>query len=123
MSILYHYTSFEGIEVVRRSGLIQSSTNTFKDAISGPGVYLTSLPPSTNTQQLAQSNWAANAGNAIQQNKLDYYISFRSVDVRISTGNSWLVPHSIDLRKVPHRVYKRLHSSDGTVYGLVFEVC
>jgi hypothetical protein len=101
---------------MRRSGIIRMSTNTATDAISGPGVYLTSLPPWTNLQYLAQSNWDGVAGNAMRQNKLDYCISIRSdylPKVRKSKGKSWYVRDQIDLRKVPHRVYERQYSSSG----------
>jgi hypothetical protein len=116
MSILYHYTSFEGIEGIRRDGVIRSS-GASGDAVWGKGVYLTSLPPSKKVQDPMLNNWGIVVGHeAGIQPKVNCYISFRTDDlpnVQKTNGvqDVWLVPQPIDLKKVPHRVYERQHCS------------
>jgi hypothetical protein len=117
MSILYHYTPFEGLEGIWRDGVIRSSANPKKVAIWGKGVYLTSLPPTIMVQEFLNKNSDASAVfYSTNQTQLIYYISFRSddlPDVQKSKKDPdiWLVPHHIDLKKVPHRVYERQYCS------------
>jgi hypothetical protein len=125
MTILYHYTSLDGIEGIRRAGVIRSSDFKKGDAAWGRGVYLTSLPPSTKVQDLMLNNWGIILGpNAGTQPKLNFYISFRSQDLpnvqkTKAVADVWLVPHPIDMGKVPHRVYERQHCSSSNTDRLV----
>jgi hypothetical protein len=125
MRILYHYAPLEGIEGIRRDGVIRRSENRYKVSIWGKGIYLTSLPPSTMVQEFLNKNSHGSAVfYSIKQTPLNYYISFRSddlPDVQKSRKNPdiWLVPHNIDLKNVPHRVYKRQHCSSSNSDRLV----
>jgi hypothetical protein len=124
-NILYHYAPYEGIEGIMRDGVIRSSANPKKVAVWGKGVYLTSLHPSTMVQELLNKNSDGSAVfYTIKQTQLNYYISFRADDlpgVQKSRKNPdiWLVPHNIDLKKVPHRVYERQHCSSSNSDRLV----
>jgi hypothetical protein len=123
--ILYHYAPSEGIEGIRRDGVIRCSVNPMKVSVWGTGVYLTSLPESTMVQEFLNKNSDASVlFYSYKQTPLNYYISFRSddlPDVQKSGKNPdiWLVPHRIDLSSVPHRVYKRQYCSSSNSDRLV----
>ena len=110
MVLLYHYTSARGCQGILRDGVIRSSTDTVRDAVMGKGVYLTSLPPSTDDWRLIRNNWDGRRGTLLNMlYKTDYYIVFDSRDlpgvVRGSGDrNEWLVPYDIHLDEVPCEV-------------------
>jgi hypothetical protein len=76
----------------------------------GTGVYLTSLPPSTDDWKLIRNNWDGNRQVLLSKlNKVDYYIVFNSEDLpRVTTAagkrDVWMVPYDIDLDDVPCKV-------------------
>jgi hypothetical protein len=113
MAYLYHYTSDEGLQGIQRDGVIRCSSDTTRDAILGKGVYLTSLPPSTKDRDLLKNNWdGSKRFYSSKQENLSYYVEFAKRDLPHAqkSGGSrdvWMVPHDIDLTKVPHRVYER----------------
>jgi len=113
MSYLYHYTSDKGLRGIQREGVIRSSADTTRDAVLGRGVYLTSLPPSTKDKALLKNNWdGSRKFSSTKQNNLDYCVRFKTKDLPCAqkSGGSrdvWMVPHDIDLKEVPFRVYER----------------
>jgi len=113
MSHLYHYTSDKGLRGIQRDGVIRKSEDITRDAVLGKGVYLTSLPPSTKDSDLMKNNWdGSRKFYSTKQNKLDYCIQFKKKDLPCAqksggSRNVWMVPHDIDLREVPFRVYER----------------
>jgi hypothetical protein len=116
MVLLYHYTSAEGCNGILRHGVIKSSTDINRDAVLGKGVYLTSLPPSTDDWKLIENNWDGNIETFFNNlSKTDYYIVFDSNYLpRLVKGkgdrNVWMVPYDIHLDKVPHKVNVRGHN-------------
>ncbi len=64
--ILYHYTTKEGKEGIRVSGVIYESkkTEAKDDARFGDGVYLTSLPPTSGKIQIALNNYDGSVEHA-----------------------------------------------------------
>jgi hypothetical protein len=76
----------------------------------GKGVYLTSLPPSTDDWKLIKNNWDGKRGPLLNMlYKTDYYIVFDSKDLPgVVRGkgerNVWLVPNDIHLDEVPCEV-------------------
>ena len=113
MVLLYHYTSAEGCKGILRDGVIRSSTDTKRDAVLGRGVYLTSLPPTTDDWKLLKNNYDGNRRFLLEQlEKVDYYIVFDSKDLHgvIKAQGSrdvWMVPYDIDLDEVPCKVHVR----------------
>jgi hypothetical protein len=113
MVLLYHYTSAEGCKGILRDGVIRSSTDTTRDAVLGRGVYLTSLPPTTDDWKLLKNNYDGNRKFLLEQlEKVDYYIVFDSKDLHGVTKaqgsrDVWMVPYDIDLDKVPCKVHVR----------------
>jgi len=113
MVLLYHYTSAEGCKGILKDGFIRSSTDTTRDAVLGKGVYLTSLPPSTDDWKLITNNWDDNRRTFFSKlNQVDYYIVFDSEDLHDVTRapgkrDVWLVPYDIDLEDVPCEVHVR----------------
>lgn len=63
---LYHYTTKDGKEGIRDSGVIYESrkSGARDDARFGSGVYLTSLPPSSGKVQLALNNYDGSVKHA-----------------------------------------------------------
>ncbi|KAJ4436534.1 hypothetical protein ANN_16565 [Periplaneta americana] len=110
---LYHYTSAEGCSGILSEGVIRSSKDRARDVYMGEGVYLTSLPPSTDNWKLLKNNWDGSESTLLDKlNRLDFYIEFDSTDLpsaRKDKGKRdiWLVPHDIDLREVPHKTRVR----------------
>ena len=113
MSTLYHYTSANGILGILSNGVIWSSGGNTQDAAFGKGVYLTALPPTTQDWVLVVNNW--DSAPQFYLNKvgnLEYCIEFRKSDLPYarktdSSRDIWLVPHHIDLRRLPFRVWNR----------------
>ena len=55
---LYHYTTTEGKDGIKRDKVIYQSTDTIKDCLLGEGVYLTSLNPNRNSKEtIAKNNY------------------------------------------------------------------
>jgi hypothetical protein len=112
MKYLYHYTSSQGLRGILNDGVIWSSDDT-RDAVYGKGVYLTSLPPTTDIWDLLENNWDGSPQFYLTKlDNLDYCIEFRKKDLPHvqKTGDSrdvWKVPHDIDLGVVQFRVWKR----------------
>jgi hypothetical protein len=110
MVLLYHYTSAEGCKGILNDGVIRSSTDTTRDAILGRGVYLTSLPPSTDDWRLIKNNWDGKRRVLLRKlDKVDYYIVFDSKDLPGVTRaegkrDVWMVPYDIDLDELPCEV-------------------
>jgi hypothetical protein len=115
MSHLYHYTSSNGLTGILNDGIIERSGDNVADgdALFGKGVYLTALPPTTDDWLLLANNWDGSVEFYLTKvDNLNYCIEFRKEDLPRAwkTDNSrdvWLVPHNINLRKVPFRVWKR----------------
>jgi len=53
---LYHYTNRAGARGIMTSGVINQSTGP-RDAAFGPGVYATTLPPSSSKCAIAENNY------------------------------------------------------------------
>jgi hypothetical protein len=110
MVLLYHYTTAEGCKGILSDGVIRSSTDTTLDAILGRGVYLTSLPPSTDDWRLIKNNWDGRRRSLLNKlNKVDCYIVFHSEDLpgvtrAIGKRDVWMVPYDVDLDVVPCQV-------------------
>ena len=104
---LYHYTSAEGYTGILSDGVIRSSADTTRDAVLGRGVYLTSLPPSTDNWTIIKNNWDGKRRALLKKlNKVDYYIVFDSKDLpgvtrAVGKRDVWMVPYDIDLDEVP----------------------
>jgi len=104
---LYHYTSAEGYTGILSDGVIRSSADTSRDAVLGRGVYLTSLPPSTDNWTIIKNNWDGKRRALLKKlNKVDYYIVFDSKDLpgvtrAVGKRDVWMVPYDIDLDEVP----------------------
>jgi hypothetical protein len=113
MVLLYYYTSAEGRKGIESEGIIGRSADTNRDAVLGPGVYLTSLPPSTDDWTLIENNWVAKRRKFLRRmNDVDYYIVFDSTDLPGVTRAAvrrdvWVVPYDIDVEEVPFEVYVR----------------
>jgi hypothetical protein len=113
MSSLYHYTSSEGRKGILRDGVIRSSRDTTLDAVLGVGVYLTALPPETNTWVLLANNYDSRPEFYLTKlENVEYCIEFRMIDLPYAKKGGgdrdvWMVPYDIDLRKVQFRVWKR----------------
>jgi len=110
MVLLYHYTSADGCKGILSDGVIRSSTDTTLDAVLGSGVYLTTLPPSTDDWRLIKNNWDGKRRALLRKlNKVDYYIVFDSnalPEVTKAPGKRdvWMVPYDIDLDELPCEV-------------------
>jgi len=113
---LYHYTSAEGYTGILSDGVIRSSADTSRDAVLGRGVYLTSLPPSTDNWTIIKNNWDGKRRALLKKlNKVDYYIVFDSKDLpgvtrAVGKRDVWMVPYDIDLDEVPCEVHVRGHN-------------
>jgi hypothetical protein len=116
MVFLYHYTSAEGCKGILSDGIIRSSADTTRDAVLGRGVYLTSLPPSTDDWRLIKNNWDGKRRALLKKlDKVDYYIVFDSKDLpRVTRAagkrDVWMVPYDIDLDELPCEVGVRRHN-------------
>jgi hypothetical protein len=113
MVLLYHYTTAEGCAGILSDGVIRSSTDTARDALLGRGVYLTSLPPSTDDWRLIRNHWDGRRRALFRKlNKVDCYIVFDAENlpgVTRVTGKRdvWMVPCDVDLDEVPCQVAVR----------------
>ena len=113
---LYHYTSAEGYTGILSDGVIRSSADTSRDAVLGRGVYLTSLPPSTDNWTIIKNNWDGKRRALLKKlNKVDYYIVFDSKDLlgvtrAVGKRDVWMVPYDIHLDEVPCEVGVRRHN-------------
>lgn len=112
---LYHYTSADGCSGILSQGIIRSSKDTTRDAVLGTGVYLTSLPPTTDDWRLLKNNWDGSGtrlAETLLLNKLDcldFYIGISSAHLpraKKAPGKRdiWMVPHDINLNYVPHEI-------------------
>jgi hypothetical protein len=116
MVLLYHYTSAEGCLGILMDGVIRSSTDTARDAVLGRGVYLTSLPPSTDDWRLIKNNWVGKRSAVLNKlDKVDYYIVFDHTNLpgvrkAASKRDVWMVPYDIDLNLVPCNIGVRGHN-------------
>ena len=54
---LYHYTDYASWQSIAQSKVIMKSTESFRDAFFGEGVYLTRLIPSNGKGVIAQNNF------------------------------------------------------------------
>jgi hypothetical protein len=68
----YHYSTRENIQKIAQSGEIRPSTDTTRDAMLGPGVYLTSKPPQCSDRTLAKNNYGENASE--REPRVESYI-------------------------------------------------
>eukprot|EP00112_Aurelia_sp_Birch-Aquarium-sp1_P014232 Seg306.2 transcript_id=Seg306.2/GoldUCD/mRNA.D3Y31 product="hypothetical protein" protein_id=Seg306.2/GoldUCD/D3Y31 len=77
MPWLYHYTTKENLEDIRRSHYINPSTGDGprKDACYGQGVYLTSLDPSKNKKAvIATNNYQRGSTKRLENGNVDFFI-------------------------------------------------
>jgi len=72
MKPLYHYTSKENADLIKKSGFMQKSVVTEnKDAILGEGVYFTSMAPGEKSRfAIVQNNWDDQNMSEIQYHQI-----------------------------------------------------
>merc|ERR1712098_612824 len=75
MGRLYHYTTREGLESIKRTRRIKQSANFERDCVYGDGVYLTSLNPEDyDKSDLAKNNYGAAWKKRLEAGRLDCYV-------------------------------------------------
>ena len=81
---LYHYTTYEGLQKIKRERLIKESTggsSSRRDMMHGAGVYLTALDPDHHTkQEIATNNWARGGQTRLRAGCADYYVELEIPD-------------------------------------------
>ncbi|XP_020901062.1 uncharacterized protein LOC110239669 [Exaiptasia diaphana] len=108
---LYHYTDKDGAEGIQNSGVIKESRPERADAVYGPGVYLTDLPPSTPNNILLVNNY----GNAPKEN--DANNVSHAVEIKVPPNKM----QNFETQSSSRQVYKHkgdlhLKDYDGKVY-------
>lgn len=83
---LYHYTNKEGVDGIRKSGVILPSTDTRRDAIMGKAVYLTDIAPCNKKYDILENNYGADPGRRTQD-RADYYVKIPRDSVRTFKAN------------------------------------
>lgn len=76
---LYHYTTKDGATSILQNRIINQSklTKRARDAVFGPGVYLTALSPEEGKLKIVMNNWGADERDALEMifgGRVDYCI-------------------------------------------------
>ena len=110
----YHYTTASNLHKIMESGVLRPSKNSLRDALLGPGVYLTTKLPQTSDDRLSTNNYD-NARRGAHDERLQAYIRIPVGQLRENTHfcrdlqerSVCVVRGAIDLRDM-----------EGVVYGL-----
>ena len=71
MVVLYHYTSHNNLERIKREKVIRKSDESFH----GRGVYLTALDPESHSkQEIGRNNWSRGGEARVTQGYVDCYV-------------------------------------------------
>ena len=110
MVVLYHYTTKSSLNGIKADKVIYQSTRKQRDAVLGPGVYLTSLNPNDHSKKsIAANNWREGKDSRMTDGYLDYYI-----EIQIDDDHR-------RLRKCHDRDDRDLYRFDGDIYLGEFE--
>ena len=81
---MYHYTTYEGLQQIKRERRIRVSTggsSRRRDLMHGAGVYLTALKPDQHTkQEIATNNWASGGQRRLREGNTDYFVEVEIPD-------------------------------------------
>ena len=89
---LYHYTTYDRLQRIKREKVIRASTvqsSSRRDMIHGAGVYLTALDPEHHSKdQIAVNNWAGGGQARQKAGNTDYYVEIEipESDYRLVAG-------------------------------------
>ncbi len=111
MSYVYHYTDKAGIEGIEGDEMISPSDPDLKDAYYGAGVYFTTVPPESSTNQILRNNWDGVRG---KNEFTEWYIAVKKSDLpklkKVSARGMrdvWVTPDPVYLDEVEHQIAKR----------------
>lgn len=98
---VYHYTSKEGYEAIKKSKMIKASRGQGgRDIACGEGVYFTSLAPKNRTkQEIALNNYDGTTANTGMLDKVAFWFEFdipegQVIDFTANMGRSvWVLPN------------------------------
>ncbi|KAL8575410.1 hypothetical protein ACOMHN_000026 [Nucella lapillus] len=120
MISLYYYTNYQGHQTVTRNRVIRESTSLDDHARFGPGVYLTSLPPSVGKERIIRNFWGPGViDNCVRSGRVDYCVRLtmaanrvkratRKRDIHLHRGDLALDNYHWESHKVLDRVQRRV---------------
>ena len=94
---LYHYTSVESREKIRREGVIRRTVTSDRDAMFGEGVYLNKMNPEEfEKDEIAKNNWGQYGfRKSLEDGKADAYVK-----IVIPVNDRKLMNHSTGNRSI-----------------------